>query len=259
MKRLFSACSLLLVFALAPMAQGQLLPLAAWQRLTCSLPWGGSLVTGSSVTAYSNSSPASSCATVSQSRTCTGNTLSGSYTNQTCTNGCTGTPWGSVTSGYSATAYASSSVPCGSSCTSQTRTCTNGTLSGSYSNSSCNVAACASCSLPWGGSISHGNSVTAYSYNGTCGVCSSYSSTRTCNNGTLSGSGSYSSCSDTYGCGGGSCTPYTCSTDGSYGCGSPPGTPQCPYTWSFVGYAGPGGCTVGRTIWYSYSFGCAYP
>jgi Bacterial Ig domain len=44
-----------------------------------------------------------------------------------------------VASGASVTAYQSSSVPAGSSCTSQTRTCSNGTLSGSYTYSSCTV------------------------------------------------------------------------------------------------------------------------
>ncbi len=47
----------------------------------------------------------------------------------------------SVLSGNTVTAFQASSVAYGSSCVSQVRTCTNGTLSGSYSNSSCSVAA----------------------------------------------------------------------------------------------------------------------
>lgn len=46
-----------------------------------------------------------------------------------------------VTSGSSVTAYQTSSVPYGNSCTSETRTCTNGTLSGSYTYPSCTVDA----------------------------------------------------------------------------------------------------------------------
>lgn len=46
----------------------------------------------------------------------------------------------SVASGSSVTAYQSSSVAAGSQCVSQSRTCTNGTLSGSYQYASCSVA-----------------------------------------------------------------------------------------------------------------------
>ena len=52
-------------------------------------------------------------------------------------------PWGgSINTGQSVTAYASSSVACGSSCTAQTRTCTNWVLDGSYTNQSCSVWYC---------------------------------------------------------------------------------------------------------------------
>ncbi|MGE3975809.1 MAG: hypothetical protein AB7F59_14895 [Bdellovibrionales bacterium] len=116
--------------------------------------------------------------------------------------GCT-PPWGgNIAEGASATAYLSATVACGSSCTSQTRTCTAGVLSGSYTNSSCSVNACASCSLPWGGSIGHGSSVTAWAGSGTCGSpCSAQ--TRTCSNGSLSGSYTASSCSTSQGAGAG--------------------------------------------------------
>ncbi len=56
------------------------------------------------------------------------------------------------------------------------------------------------CALPWGGTISGGQSVTAYyQASGTCvNSCTAYSTVRTCTNGTLSGSTSYQY---------GSCTP----------------------------------------------------
>lgn len=60
-------------------------------------------------------------------------------------------PWGgTIAHGSGVTAYQSGSVPCGSSCASQTRTCNNGVLSGSYTNQSCTVAACVpTCSSSW--------------------------------------------------------------------------------------------------------------
>jgi len=52
-------------------------------------------------------------------------------------------PWGgSIASGAGTTAYASASVVCTAACVSETRTCTEGTLSGSYSNSACTRPGC---------------------------------------------------------------------------------------------------------------------
>lgn len=49
-------------------------------------------------------------------------------------------PWGgTLQSGSGVTAYAAASVAYGNTCSSQTRTCTNGTLSGSYTHASCVV------------------------------------------------------------------------------------------------------------------------
>jgi len=59
----------------------------------------------------------------------------------------------------------------------QTRTCNNGTLSGSYTQQSCSAV----CALPWGGTINQGLSVTAYSAASVPigQVCSSVAQTRT--------------------------------------------------------------------------------
>ncbi|MFA7209398.1 MAG: hypothetical protein WC120_03875 [Parcubacteria group bacterium] len=99
-------------------------------------------------------------------------------------------PWGgTIASGSSVTAYRLPSVACGSSCStvSQTRTCTNGVLSGTYTNRTCSVQTCAApCPLPWGGTIPSGSSVTAYNTTQTCD-CTTADQTRTCTNGTLSG------------------------------------------------------------------------
>jgi len=57
-------------------------------------------------------------------------------------------PWGStVTHGASVTAYQAATVPYGQSCVSQSRTCTNGTLSGTYQYQSCAVGPACSLSV----------------------------------------------------------------------------------------------------------------
>ncbi len=113
-------------------------------------------------------------------------------------------PWGG-TLAHSAdvTTYQNSSESCGNTCTSETRTCTDGTLSGTYTNQNCSVTACAACSsttINWSscnalsGSMTHGQTKTVSN------AASGYTGTRdlSCNNGTISQSGG--SC--TSGCGG---------------------------------------------------------
>jgi type IV pilus modification protein PilV len=116
----------------------------------CTAPWGDAVTNGSSVTAYlSEAEPFGNVAVSpntchdAETRTCTTGTLSGSYTNQTCsiaaTADCTA-PWGAaVTNGNSVTAYDTSSVPYGFTCSSHTRTCTNGILSGSGNYGACST------------------------------------------------------------------------------------------------------------------------
>ena len=70
---------------------------------------------------------------------CSGNSMRVTYTINSPSVSCT-TPWGAtVANGAPVTAYQTATVPYGNSCVSQTRTCNNGTLSGSYSNQSCTV------------------------------------------------------------------------------------------------------------------------
>ncbi|MDF0584164.1 toxin TcdB middle/N-terminal domain-containing protein [Bradyrhizobium yuanmingense] len=119
------------VTAQAPMQAGQ-----------CSVPWGGVVGDGQSVTAYSAASPPAgqTCGAIAQTRTCINGTLSGSYTQQSCAPSACSLPWGgSIGHGQSVTAYSAASPPAGQACSAiaQTRTCTNGTLSGSYTNQSC--------------------------------------------------------------------------------------------------------------------------
>ena len=76
----------------------------------------------------------------------------------------------------------------------------NGSNWTDFSNSECATVpgASTSCTLPWGGTINHGQSVTAYSISDgfSCGAftCSNMSQTRTCTNGVLSGSFTFQSC-----------------------------------------------------------------
>lgn len=115
---------------------------------------------------------------------------SGSSSTTSC--GCA-LPWGgSIASGGTVTAYQNASEACGGSCTSETRTCTNGVLSGSYTNQSCSVSACGNCAAGtanWTvgaksctasvGALNHGNNTTATDSTGP----DEGTATVTCNNG----------------------------------------------------------------------------
>ena len=99
-------------------------------------------------------------------------------------------PWGGqIDEGESITAYSSSSA-C-SSCISETRVCTAGVLSGSYTYQTCTSGVCAACSLPWGGSISHGASVNAYNSDVNSDGCCIEPINRMCNDGNLTGDTDY--------------------------------------------------------------------
>ena len=107
------------------------------QLASCTLN-GQTVASGQSVTAYTAQSVpyGSVCSSVAQSISCTNGTLSSSgtlFTNCSVTapascsfNGA------SVASGSAVTAYQSASVPFGTTCTSESRSCLNGTLSGSF-------------------------------------------------------------------------------------------------------------------------------
>ena len=51
---------------------------------TCNLPWGGTIADGGTVTAYSTGFNTNNCASIAETRTCSGPTLTGSYTFDTC-------------------------------------------------------------------------------------------------------------------------------------------------------------------------------
>ena len=101
----------------------------------CNAPWGATW-NGQSRTMYSEATPTTSCASISQTRTCLDGTVNGSYTSLSCSEPCTGTPWGTMRSGTANTAYVGSTADV---CSSQSRSCANGSLSGSYTATSCTV------------------------------------------------------------------------------------------------------------------------
>lgn len=165
------------------------------QMLTCgATPHNGTTTR----TRYQNASVpyGSSCVSQSQTGTCYNGVLTwtGTYAQTSCTvqspANCTvnGT---AVNHGNSKTFYTASVA---SSCSGQSRTCTNGTMSGttSYQYATCRVYN--NCTLN-GATVNHGSSATFYSVQ-TSATCTSYDLTRTCTDGTLSGSSSYqySSC-----------------------------------------------------------------
>lgn len=104
-------------------------------------------------------------------------------------------PWGGIlANGSSATAYKSSnpSVSCSSSTNATTLSCSNGTLSGDSTNftqSSCSEPCFGT---PWGTMV-NGSSQTGYFVQNSTN-CTGQAEIRTCNNGSLSGSAAYTSC-----------------------------------------------------------------
>jgi len=104
-----------------------------------------------------------------------------------------------VANGDTVTAFLQTEVEEPAICQSETRTCSNGNLSGSYAFSSCSVkslpvAGDASCTFN-GQEISHGSSVLAYLTETISAGEFCQPEARICSNGTLSGSYDYSTCS----------------------------------------------------------------
>lgn len=159
---------------------------------------GAVVLHGSSVTAYQSSSVPSGSSCASQQRTCNNGFLSGTYQYTTCAplspSGTASCSLGGKTilHGGSITAYLASSVPFGSSCSSEPRYCSNGYLSGSYTYLSCSPQAAKSCTFN-GRIIAHGASVQAF-YSQYAKICSSQM--RKCYDGVLDGTYQYDACEE---------------------------------------------------------------
>ena len=169
---------------------------AATTAASCTFN-GQTIASGQSVTAYQSSVGSKGSQCVSQQRTCSNGTLSGTYQLNECPAGtassCTFNGQ-TIASGSSVTAYQAQTVPQGSVCASQARTCSNGTLSGSYQYGTCTAqSAAASCSFN-GQTVASGSSVTAYQSSSVASGSQCVSQQRICSNGTLSGTYTYASC-----------------------------------------------------------------
>jgi hypothetical protein len=83
MSRWFVVVLFLILTALSASsgARAQQLGPSFWKD-DCALPWGGVILGGQTVTAYESAT--ATCGCVSETRTCAGNYLDGSYTNQSC-------------------------------------------------------------------------------------------------------------------------------------------------------------------------------
>lgn len=157
---------------------------------------GKTIAHGQSVQAFSQSSVAYGQSCESQTRVCNNGVLSGEASFASCV---AGQPAScsfdnkTVAHGESVIAFASSEVPFGSNCASESRTCNNGVLSGTYSQQSCTVQLAQSCTLG-GQTIAHGSSIIAYPKSLVPNGSTCISETRVCNNGTLSGSNTSLTC-----------------------------------------------------------------
>ncbi len=142
--------------------------------------------------------------------------------------------------------WGSCSVTCGGG--TQSRTCTSPSPSASpaglacsgSSSQACNTSPC-DCNLPWGGTLTNGNSVTAYSSSSALfpTTCASISQTRICSTGVLSGSFSNQTCAQNY--------TYDWQVSGWFGCSASWNTGG----WSSCTNSSCSGGSQTRSVWCS--------
>jgi hypothetical protein len=159
---------------------------------------GQNVPNGTSVTAYQTATVAFDQVCKYQQRNCVNGDLSGSYTYASCAvdkaltcvfNGQT------IAHNAQVNAYREAVVPFGQTCARESRTCSNGNLSGSYMAAACTVAPPLNCSIN-NMPVAHNGSIIMYSaptvpFGSTC---ASIAESRTCVNGNLAGTHQYSSC-----------------------------------------------------------------
>jgi hypothetical protein len=175
--------------------------------------------------------------------------------------GCSVSPWGMIADGASVTAYASQN-PAGT-CSSQTRTCSEGALSGSYAYSSCTPG----CTVAWPSWLTNCSGSLSASVSGTVATVANTaayhtgSETASCNAGTWSYSNQSCASTDCSSpCGtihsGGTCTAYAASSV-AYGSSCSSETRTCSngtlsgsYGYSSCSVAAPASCTApwGSTV-----------
>lgn len=157
---------------------------------------GLTVMHGLSGRAYQNSSVPFGQQCQLEHRLCTDGVLSGSYAYQTCAVGAASNCRFNnqdVLHGTGVFAYQASSVKLGQECVKETRACTNGSLSGSYSYASCAPEAPKLCRFN-GQDIAHGQVVKAFQNSTVKFGLECVIEDRTCSDGNLSGSYNYASC-----------------------------------------------------------------
>ena len=165
------------------------------QPASCLLN-GRTLAHGEIAVAFQSSTAAFGAACSQENRTCENGTLSGSYNFDSCViNSPASCSLNSstVAHGTSIIAYESVSVGFGQSCVSESRSCSNGVLSGSFVNELCQTNAAQDCTLN-GNAIAHSSSVTTYASALVPAGQTCQAETRTCTNGILSGTSVIESC-----------------------------------------------------------------
>lgn len=167
----------------------------------CNLPWGSVLESGFSVTGYDKALVGLDEECKPVPLVCDNGKLIGGAKYQTCQrrqpNNCVA-PWGeSIAHGQGRIAFGLESVPFGTICPQENRVCFDGKLSGTALYQSCTTQPPLSCVLPWGGTVPHSTQVLAFSHQQVPfgQNCENQKEFRYCQNGTLTGSFSYNSCS----------------------------------------------------------------
>lgn len=159
---------------------------------------GATMNHGDSVTGYTTSTVAFGqvCSTVAETRTCNNGVLSGSATFAACDIAAARSclfDGKTVLHGASIVGYQTSTSQFGGSCTQELRTCSDGTLSGSFTFGSCTIDQPASCLFD-GRTLAHGEVVAAFQASSSAFGTACIQENRTCSNGTLSGSYLFGSC-----------------------------------------------------------------
>ena len=157
---------------------------------------GQAIFSGQMIQAFQNSSVSFGLACVSENRTCQDGALSGSYAFSSCA---VDVPASclfnaqTINHGLSAVAFQNSNVPLGSVCVSESRDCSNGSMSGSYAFSSCSIAGPASC-LFNGQTVAHNSVVIGFQSSSVSSGSVCQQENRVCDNGALTGSFAFASC-----------------------------------------------------------------
>lgn len=164
----------------------------------CLTPWGQTIENGISVTAFNQASVSFKEECKSDTLTCANGTLVGNGKFPTCAKRAAVAcqlPWGEmIQHATSRVAFGYTSVPFGSVCPQETRTCYDGILSGTAQFPNCSIQQAANCLTPWGVPIPHSNTVVAYTSAVVDFGKSCDAQVRMCNNGILSGTASIQNC-----------------------------------------------------------------